>query len=617
MQSVGYNISQKWLNMVFWVTAIMSFVVIAIRSYIVPVHHDEAATFYFYIETGDYLPFMAHIDANNHVLNSFASFVCFKLFGDNPFSLRLPNTLSFLVLVFGTWRLFKTLHTPFSKLMLIGGILLSFHFHTFFSTARGYGLSMALMIFSVSYFLTYLRTFSLVELVLCVLSFQLAISSNLVLIMVIMPFIGILVLNQFFHKQLNWKTILIHLINFGLIYYWVKFSFFLQDNNALYYGDGLSYYKTTYLSLVKLLSGYSEKWIAIMGSGVLILTMLFAVYKSFVLKFNLKKIVNNHFLVITIILGSLIIGFYALKKMMGVNYPEDRTGLFFYVLFVLMIVYAIDHLTEIKYMKPISLMVIVLFVVHYSMALNFRKHSLVNYETIPQAFYDYLVKEQHQRKERITIAGHRVRELFYAFDNYQNGGELNLMDDSDFLHMNADYAIALKNEKGYYQNYYDEVMTEPDWNFVLLKRRFPITRKETLNLNLDLKIEGQNEFYDIYKIIKDTVIENHLPIMVEFDFKIVNRDVPNRSWLVMQLDSNSQGGHYYYKRIPLNWLRYKWDEQKRYTYSLSSGSIHKNLQNISFYVYNFQKQNINIHVLGLRLYELHGKGIEVVSKVVN
>lgn len=617
MQNTRAYFSDKWINYFFWIIAVMSFCIIAIRSYTVPVHHDEAATFYFYIETGDYLPFMAHIDANNHVLNSFSSFVCFKLFGDSPFSLRLPNTLSFLILIIGAWRIFKTLHALPSKCILIGGLLLTFHFHTFFSTARGYGLSMALLIFSISYFISYLKSFSLSEFILCFFSFQLAISSNLVLIMVILPFIGILMFSQFINNQFSWKVLLIHVLNLGLIYYWVKFSFFLQDNNALYYGDGLSYYKTTYLSLVKLLSGYSEKWMAVSGSIILVLAMLWAIYKTLKLKFDFKQIVSDNFILLSVILASLILGFYALKKLMGVNYPEDRTGLFFYVLYVLSIVYALEDFFRTKAAKFFSFMVLGLFITHYVLALNFRKHSLVNYETIPQSFYNYLVNEQHQRKERITIAGHRVRELFYAFDNYQNGGELNLMDDSDFLHMNADYAIALKNEKGYYQNFYEEVMEEPDWNFVLLKRRFPITRKQTLDLKLDLKIEGQDEFYDIYKVIKDTLIQNHLPIMVEFDFKIVNSDVPNRSWLVMQLDTNTQGGHYYYKRIPLNWLRYKWDEQKLYTYSLSSGSIHKNLQNMSFYVYNFQKQNISIHVLGLRLYELHGKGVDVVSKVIN
>ncbi len=606
---------QKWLNATFWLVSLLTFVVIAIRSYVVPFHHDEVATFYFYIQTGNYLPFMAHIDANNHVLNSTLSFICFKLFGDSLFSLRLPNTLSYLVLVFGAWRLFKELKTPSAKVVLIGGLLLSFHFHTFFSTCRGYGLSMALLVFSISYFSSYIKTFSVKEFILFLLSFQLAISSNLILIMVILPLLAVIGLAQLFYKQLNCKTILLHLINVGLLYYWIKYSFFLQENNALYYGDGLSYYKTTYLSLTRLLSGYNNQWIAISGSAVLIISMLLAAYWALKAKFNLKKLTQVNSVVFIAVLASLIIGFYALKKLMGVNYPEDRTGLFFYVFFVIALTFVLDEFSF-NLNHSIAVGVLILFVAHFSMALNFRKHSLVNYETIPPSFYDYLANEQKQHKEKITISGHRVRELFYAFDNYHHNGELNLMDDSDFLHMNADYALALKNEKGYYQNYYDEVMTEPDWNFVLLKRRFPITRKLTLDLKLDIKAQGTNEFYDIYKKYQDTIIANHKPIMVEFDFKVVNKDVPNRSWLVMQIDTEEEG-HYYYKRIPLNWLHYKWEEGKVHTYGLCSGPLDKKLKNMSFYIYNHKNQNIDIEVIGLRLYELHGKGVEVVSKVIN
>lgn len=610
------NKKDKWFSYSFWIVSAIAFVVIAIRSATVPFHHDEVATFYFYIQTGDYLPFMAHVDANNHVLNSTLSFICFKLFGDSPFSLRLPNTLSFLLLVAGTWRIQKELKSPLAKVLLIGGMLLTFHFHTFFSTCRGYGLSMALLVLATSYFLSYLKNISFTNFVFFVLSFQLAISANLILIMVILPLLLVIAISQIINKQLKWKVVTIHLLNLGLLLYWIKFSFFLQDSNALYYGEGTSYYKTTYLSLTRLLSGYTESWIALTGTVVLISSLIATAFICVKEKFTLKSLLQNNTVVLFFILSSLIIGFYTLKKLMGVNYPEDRTGLFFYVFYVLAIVALCDYLPDMINNKLFGMIIILAFGTHYAMALNFRKHSLTNYETIPQSFYDYLVQEQKQRKERITIAGHRVRELFYAFYNYRNDGYLNLMDDSDFLHMNADYALALKNEKGYYQLFYDEVMTEPDWDFVLLKRKYPIMRKLVMNIPLNIKAQGTNEFYDIWMLRRDTIIESQKPIMAEFDFKVINKDIPNRAWISLQLDT-SESAHYYYKHMTLSALHYKWDENKIYTYSLCTGPIRKKLSYFGTYIYNPNLQNIDIEIKALRFYELHGKGVDVVSKVVN
>jgi len=41
-----------------------------LRAVFIPLVHDEAATFFHYIHSFDFVPFIAHWDANNHILNS-------------------------------------------------------------------------------------------------------------------------------------------------------------------------------------------------------------------------------------------------------------------------------------------------------------------------------------------------------------------------------------------------------------------------------------------------------------------------------------------------------------------------------------------------------------------
>ena len=102
-------------KLLFFISATLLFFVVAFRSYFVPFNHDEAATFFMYIQSGKYMPFYSQVDANNHVLNSFLGNICFHLFGSSPFSLRLPNLLGFVVLIFGTYKLSQQLNYTATK----------------------------------------------------------------------------------------------------------------------------------------------------------------------------------------------------------------------------------------------------------------------------------------------------------------------------------------------------------------------------------------------------------------------------------------------------------------------------------------------------------------------
>jgi len=423
----------------------------------------------------------------------------------------------------------------------------------------------------------------------------------------------VLLISALAHGKLRWQVVLIHLINVLLLYYWVKFSFFLQDNHALYYGEGASYYKTSYVSLVRFISGYSSVAIAYAGSALLLLLLGWAVVYAFRKKLRFRSLLEENYTVFAFIVVTLILGFYAGKKLMGINYPEDRTGVFFYVFFVLLVAFAADTFS--LYSKAFASVVIVAFGLHFALAFNLRKHSLINYESIPHRFYEYLVKEQQTKPGRITIAGHRMRELIYAYDNYRNNGLLNPMDGPEFLHLNADYALALRNEKAFYEPYYTVVDSEPDWNYVLLKRKTPIRRIPRLTMAPKLHATGNAEFYDIYKYEKDTLVESKNPVLAEFTFRVKNTDVPNRAWLVLQIDT--AGGHYYYQRIALNWLHYKWDESQTYTYDIVSGPLARKLTAIKAYIYNPNGQQLDIEADKFELDELEGEGVQIVSDVVN
>jgi hypothetical protein len=171
----------------FSVISAIVFIIVALRSYLVPFNHDETATFFFFIQSGNYMPFYSAADANNHILNSFLGNLCFHLFGASPFSLRIPNLVGLIILIFGTYKISSYLNFFGSKILLTSGFLLSFHWISFFSACRGYGLSLALLVMGVSLMLEFIANpINKSKYLWSLLLFQLAISSNLILIIVVL-----------------------------------------------------------------------------------------------------------------------------------------------------------------------------------------------------------------------------------------------------------------------------------------------------------------------------------------------------------------------------------------------------------------------------------------------
>ena len=606
--------SKSSFTLFFIIISLFVFSVVVLRSYLVPFNHDETATFFFFIQSGKYMPFYSAVDANNHVLNSFLGNICFHAFGSSPFSLRIPNLIGLIVLIFATYKISKHLNKFGSKALLTAGLLLSFHWLTFFSACRGYGLSLAMLIMGVAFMLEYIgNTENKNRFIFSFLFFQLAISANLILIIVVLLLSSIIFLIQIFNKKLfNPVIIAVWLLHFAAIYYWLSFSFFLQDNGALYYGEGDNYWEVTFVSLIQLLVGnYTVfvKWTVLLIIAVTTGLFLYLNKKN-LFKVRQQLTRPDFSVLFFIILTLLVLGFYLMNKLFGINFPEDRTGLFFYVFFILFLSFTIDKCT-VKINTVISCLCSALFVIHFMYNLNFRKHSLNVYETIPEHFYTTLLNEQSKVEERITIGGHRVRELFYGFINYRQGAILNPADPTEVMQMNCDYYIATKPEEKYFKEYYDIIDTEPDWGFVLLKRKEKIIKNKVLEINNISIINNENEFIEIYGH-NDTTFTNTKPLIAQVNFDIQTISKPVNTWLVFQIN-DSLDQSVYFKRFPLQWIGDNLNGKKNLSYSLISGNLPNKSKKIACFLWNIDKQPLSIKVNSFKIYQIEGKGVDYVA----
>src|SRR5688572_21344921 len=108
---------------IYFFAAIAIFVYLVLRVLLVPPVHDEAATFTHYIQQGQWMPYSAHWDANNHILNSFLSGLVFKVFGNGLLQLRIISLLSFILFAVYVYKIGRFIQTPVVRIGFFFGML--------------------------------------------------------------------------------------------------------------------------------------------------------------------------------------------------------------------------------------------------------------------------------------------------------------------------------------------------------------------------------------------------------------------------------------------------------------------------------------------------------------
>lgn len=162
-------------------------VIIAVRAFIMPITHDEVATWYHYLPK-NLFGCISNPEcwgtANNHWLNSFLMQCSTAVFGEEVWAFRIPNILAgglyLLCAALICTRYLKT-HSQ----QLAGFLLLTAHPYLldFFSLARGYGMMTAGIIWGIFGMLRYSEDFRPKWLLISILSFILAVLSNFTALM--------------------------------------------------------------------------------------------------------------------------------------------------------------------------------------------------------------------------------------------------------------------------------------------------------------------------------------------------------------------------------------------------------------------------------------------------
>lgn len=392
---------------VLWCGFGLLWVYVILRALFNEPMHDETATFFHYIETGDIFGADIVLDANNHIINSLVGRWMYELFGDWFFLYRLPALLAFPLYFAGIYRVSGSLKLPFREITTICIASIPYTLE-YFAYSRGYGFSMGTLIFSLSLLMAYQEKrkihFAFFSVLFALLSCWSVISFLLPAALIVGSLFLSHVLNP---KSFSWKKhcgILIFLAGFGCaILPLLDISEELRLNGRLYYGslDGLWQVTGKTLSrYVLFCEGNWLKWLFILffagiGIGALLKIRLLGV-RSWFLKPQSQLV---------IFCGTLLIAFIVMAKILKINYPEDRVAMYLVPYFLLLF---FSLLREIRPVQWLALLFPLTLILHLSLHTSVFTAD----ERLAHTFFDDVYKEL---KPGETLSGYPTAQLNWQY----------------------------------------------------------------------------------------------------------------------------------------------------------------------------------------------------------
>jgi hypothetical protein len=552
----------KQQNRLFFLLSLLLWVYLWLRAIYIPLAHDEVATFFYYVHTGKFLPFLSHWDANNHFLNSALTFCSYRLFGSSPLVLRLPNLLFAPLFFYYCYRLAMELsHSTLSWIFFLT-FALSHSFLEFFALSRGYGMSMALLFAAIFYLVMAWRKDKLRDIFLSLLFMMGATFGNLGLIntylLLIVAILLKFVISPPIDVRKRWLILLMVFFE-GLVplAFFAKILLYMQKIGNLYTGSNVGFWTVTVKTLTKMLSyGHS----AIFNYFVIFFFILTCILfiRPMYRKGWLKTIETPEilfFLLIGNILASLTLGI-----LFRVHYPEDRIALYFVLFQVGSLLFLLDRFLPPGEFQPTILFALpfLFFPVQFLHRLNISYLSYYSGDNIPPRFYDKVYATLVPGNFPPTVGGDRGRHFCWSYLNYRKGGKLSELFYNDYPGFIADFQIVKSSACPRWMNYYNSIDFDKYSGRELLQRKQSVEKVLAINYtNISTHGDCSYEFYNLFEQSAKPLVGNALCITL--DLSIKSNAKPFITWIVTSV-CDSANNLLIYERVPLEWMKDQWIE---------------------------------------------------------
>lgn len=574
-----------------------------LRAWFIPPVHDEAATFFHYINHHEFFPGKALWDANNHVLNSFLSIFFVKAFGVNTLSIRMANLLFFPVYAWFLYKLSLELkHVRMRLLLLFTGLTIH-GFIEYFAYSRGYGMSMGVLLAALYYSYQFISQRNIRLLLPAVLLYALATLSNLTLQNTALLFMGmatiyLLTANFTFRQRLIGSLcIFIGLIAITPL---AILSIKMKEGGLLYYAQDEDFWTAVITSFTQMF--FDSKNILLK----LFWFVWFGIFTWITVSFLLKiKQPENHarFLFPFLFFGNLA-GIFAMHFLMDVNYPSDRTGMHLVLYLFVGGIFLADTgkaFQHIAVATPSAL-----FFLQFLFGANLQYSTYWKNEHLTERFW-IRVHEDSQSGNYIsnpTIGGYRIRTLVWAWHNFRHNGVLQNSQYVNYYNGSEDYQIFSVGDFDKHKSVYDSLDRDEISGVILARRKNFLRReiyKDTTGYSTPENFSG--EFYNLFETFSPDTFIGHSWLM-EADIKLYSLATPPKIRLVTSM-SDADGNTLFYDTSPLHWLKKEFrPEDDVVTIKLWWYKVPPETKRIVVYLWNINQQAYTLQNASLRIYKV-------------
>lgn len=362
-------------NGVYTLVFILLWVYLFLRAVYVPLIHDEIFTKWSYMIDWNFLPYTGYLDANNHFTNSFLGGLFYRLFNSEAnVVVRLGNLLAFPL---AYWSLVG--FAPFFKRKLYFIALLTTIFTPtlileYFALARGYGISIAFLIFSILQLLLLFKNHKIKNSLWATLGAVFMVYSNLSMLplgLIVLFFIGV-----HFLFQKKYTILLLPILALIPMVYATFYSFHLKENGRLYYGGTEGFFIDTVKSIS---DSFWNLYHPILNASLVVITLLILVALFLMLKNNFSIFKATNFIIIFFLLA--LTNIFAQHYILDVLWPIDRAVIYLPILFFMALTFVMDYYN----IKPGAFIIIGISIYFFVANFNITHSKFFYYEHFDEA----------------------------------------------------------------------------------------------------------------------------------------------------------------------------------------------------------------------------------------
>jgi hypothetical protein len=475
------------IERIVWITAVgLAWAYVAARAALVPLIHDEAATFQVYVLSGEFLPGSAHWDAGNHLLATAAGRLCYLLLGPSPFALRLFAVLAFGLWAWYAWRITRGLRAGHLRMAAAFALLLMPFALEFFALFRGYGPALALLLMALHHALAFQRWARRSDLLLALLGGTLSVAASLT----VLPLTGLLLLAcalTVWRRRRRDAAAWLALLLLGAVPFaaFARYGAALSERGLLYYGSPDGIVRGTLASLGEWVLGIQA---ALLGAALL---MAPALLGAIALRTSAHRAALA---VLLLLFAGELAGRWLLGTAFGVLYPIDRTAMHLVPVAILLLAHAADAAPA-AWRAWAAAGALGLLPLRALMHANLNRTSYWPEQSLTAPLIAAALERQRAADRPLLVGGYHQNACVWAFASMRHGAALNPLDAEGFPQTDCELLLL---DPGHFSapEGFAPIAQAAHGRAVLYAREQPLRTELALDSAL-ARVEGDPEYHDL------------------------------------------------------------------------------------------------------------------------